>query len=60
MAWDELLSIAQVARVERQQARDTPPTACPYDGEPLKTVPDTGVLRCPADGWEWDGSPVDW
>lgn len=60
MAWDQLLGIVREARAEQAQARVTPPAACPNDGEPLKTVPDTGALRCPADGWEWDGGPVEW
>lgn len=57
MSWDELLSIVRVARAEQREARATPPAACPNDGEPLKTAPG-GALRCPADGWQWDGRPL--
>lgn len=59
MAWDELLGIAQQASAEQREALATPPSACPC-GWPLKTVPDTGALRCEADGWTWDGGPVEW
>lgn len=50
MSYEQLLSIMQEAARERQQEKDTPPVACPNDGEPLKTGPN-GQLYCPFDGW---------
>ena len=52
MSWEQLLSILDEAREERE--RIDPPTACPNDGEPLQRDPD-GNLRCGFDGWVWDG-----
>lgn len=52
-SWWTLLSIyetnAQFAREEREA-----PVACPNDGEPLERDP-RGKLRCPYDGWTYEG-----
>jgi hypothetical protein len=60
MSWEQLLSILRTAQTEAEDNRARPPEACPNDGEPLKTDPATGTLRCGFDGWEWDGQPVTW
>src|SRR5688572_18748759 len=53
--WDGLLNIIQLNRDEQRAWADAAPQACPHDGEPLVTGPD-GDLRCPGDGWIWDGT----
>lgn len=57
MSWEQLTEIYETAIAERQAVDDAAPTACPNDGEPLRTDPD-GKLRCGWDGWVWDGQPV--
>jgi hypothetical protein len=59
MSWDELLSIVRTDRAEQAANRAGPPSACPHDGEPLKTDLE-GKLRCPAGDWVWDNGPVTW
>lgn len=54
MSWDQLIAIAKEARDLAEKERNTPPAACPNDGEPLQTGPD-GVLYCPFDGWRYQG-----
>lgn len=54
--WEKLLSIFELNLDEQRSWIGTPPQACPRDGEPLKTDTE-GNLRCPADGWTWDGTP---
>lgn len=48
--WDTLLAISQEARQMRADDLARPPSACPNDGEPLRTAPD-GSLYCPWDMW---------
>jgi len=50
MAWQTLLSILAEARADADAAKTSPPTACPNDGEPLRSGP-RGELYCPFDGW---------
>jgi len=50
MSWRELLAIAEEAKAEDLREETTAPSACPHDGEPLRTDPD-GELRCPWCGW---------
>lgn len=57
--WYGVLSILQYCQETPEQWRNTTPTACPYDGTPLKGGPH-GELYCPFHGdtpWIWDGSP---
>ncbi len=51
--WYTLVSIGREMREIARQERSTPPSACPNDGEPLRTGPG-GRLFCRFDGWEWD------
>ncbi|MGW0587456.1 hypothetical protein [Streptosporangium sp. NPDC002607] len=50
--WRTLLDIAREATADRQAERERPPTACPNDGEPLRSGPG-GVLHCSFDGWQY-------
>lgn len=52
MAWEQLLSVYAEAEAYMRDEQKTPPTACPYDGEPLSTGRD-GVLHCRFDGYEY-------
>ena len=49
--WTYLNIIKEV----RTGANRKPLVACPNDGEPLREGPN-GVLFCPFDGWQADGS----
>lgn len=55
MSWWQLLDISKEARQIRQTQGDTPPVACPNDGEILYRD-NNGKLRCKFDGWVWDGA----
>lgn len=55
--WESLRSIFDAAVTDRETSDASAPLACPNDGEPLKAGPD-GELRCPFDGWMWDGRPI--
>jgi hypothetical protein len=55
--WNTLLNIIRTSDREREERDSTPPVACPNDGEPLREDPN-GQLRCPWDGWIWDGLPI--
>jgi hypothetical protein len=52
MGWEQLLNIRDQARAEHDAEMNTPPVACPNDGEPLQSGPG-GVLFCPFDGWQY-------
>lgn len=52
MSWEQLLSIRIAAADEARAEADTPPVACPNDGEPLEAGPN-GVLHCVFDGYTW-------
>jgi hypothetical protein len=53
-SWEQLGSIVAHARALADEARNTPPVACPQCGEPL--VRDrSGTLRCGFDGTRWAG-----
>lgn len=52
MSWQQLLSVYAEAEEYEREERSTPPTACPNDGEPLRTGPH-GELFCRFDGWHW-------
>jgi hypothetical protein len=52
MAWEQLLSIYAEAEAYVRDEQITPPTACPFDGEPLD-VGDNGVLHCPWGNYEY-------
>lgn len=57
MSWEQLQSIIESARRDRELDDATAPVACPNDGEPLETGPG-GELHCKFDGWIWDGQPI--
>jgi len=50
MAWEQLLAIRQEREQLAADEQLRPPSACPNDGEPLRTAPDGGLF-CPFDGW---------
>jgi hypothetical protein len=52
MAWEQLYSILVEASGYAREERTTPPTACPYDGEPLDAAPDNGLF-CPLGNYRW-------
>lgn len=56
-SWDQLGSIFAQAVADRETDDATDPVACPNDGEPLREDKN-GNLRCPFDGWIWDGRPI--
>ncbi|HEY1380909.1 MAG TPA: hypothetical protein VGF55_29180 [Gemmataceae bacterium] len=56
-SWYTLVDILNEAAEYARQERDTPPVACPNDGEPLRAGTD-GELYCPFDGWRPDGTYV--
>jgi hypothetical protein len=56
MSFRQLLDIYREAALDRQAEQSTPPTACPNDGEPLKTGL-RGELYCPFDGWRPEMDP---
>lgn len=51
-SWGQLVSILREAENDRRQRESIPPTACPNDGEPLRSAKD-GSLYCPFDSWRW-------
>ena len=57
--WEKLLSIIEEGRAEFEAEHNSPPVACPNDGELLQTGPD-GELYCPFDGWRPEGSASAW
>jgi large repetitive protein len=56
-SWYQIGAIFDTAVAEREDDDATLPVACPNDGEPLREDP-YGALRCPWDGWVWDGQPI--
>lgn len=56
MPWQQLVDIFQQQRDDIDAWRNADPQACPNDGTPLKVDIDNN-LRCPFDGWTWDGTP---
>lgn len=54
MGWYQLLDIINDNRQRQEMERNTPPSACPNDGEPLEQGVG-GTLHCRFDGWVWDG-----
>jgi hypothetical protein len=52
--WYSYLNIMSNNAAEMSRQANSPPVACPNDGEPLDTSVH-GVLFCPFDGWEWSG-----
>lgn len=48
--WETLAAISREAREMYAEDAARVPTACPNDGEPLRTGPD-GAPWCPWDGW---------
>jgi hypothetical protein len=52
MSWQQLIDIRREAAQLVHAQRVALPTACPRDGEPLRTGPG-GVLWCPFDGWQY-------
>lgn len=52
MSWYQLISIAEEAQSYVEDERTEPPTACPFDGEPLREAPRSG-LYCPLGDYEW-------
>lgn len=57
MSWYTYGAIVDEAIGFARDEASRPPTACPNDGEPLRTGPD-GELYCPYDGWRPNGSTV--
>lgn len=62
MGWGKggaLEAIRDLNRLAVTVERSQPPTACPYDGNPLKTGPNN-VLYCDMGDYEWprDGKPL--
>lgn len=51
-SWYQLSSIYAEAIGYVEQEKSEPPTACPFDGEPLDQGPD-GRLFCQVDGYSW-------
>ena len=54
MSWEQLLDIGTEAAQTAAAERTAPPTACPNDGEPLRSGPN-GELFCTFDGYRWTG-----
>lgn len=52
MSWDQMVSIVEEAVTYVEDERTTAPLACPYDGEPLREAPQSG-LYCPLGNYEW-------
>jgi hypothetical protein len=52
VSWEQLRSIAEQDRQEREFYAGQPPRACPNDGTPLETGPN-GELFCRHDGFSW-------
>lgn len=52
MAWEQLISIRDEAAAYRRDGLNTPPVACPFDGEPLDAGPN-GVRHCPWGNYEY-------
>lgn len=52
MAWEQLLSIFAEAEAYVRDEQDTPPSACPFDGEPLSPAPDGGLF-CKLGNYEY-------
>jgi hypothetical protein len=50
VSWQQLVDIVREGVAEAAAEQTEPPTACPNDGEPLRTGPDGG-LYCAWDGW---------
>ncbi len=50
MSWEQYLAIVKEGISEAQAELNSPPQACPNDGEPLRSGPN-GQLFCPFDGW---------
>lgn len=55
MSWEQLAVIAAEA-LEFRREDERRPSACPNDGEPLRTGPH-GEWFCPFDNWRWEGIP---
>jgi hypothetical protein len=58
VSWWQLLDVRKQARQEFGWWADSPPFACPNDGEPLRNAPpaDSGSsveLYCAYDGWSY-------
>lgn len=56
---DDYLAMVQAAREEDIQQAGVRPSDCPIDGTTLLEDPQ-GNLRCPFDGWVWDGRTPWW
>ncbi len=52
MSWEQLTSIVVEAIGYAQDEKTRPPTACPFDGEPLDPSPDGGLF-CPLGDYAW-------
>lgn len=54
MSWYQLTDIAVEAAAYKAKERTEPPLACPFDGEPLREMPNaSGGLYCPLGNYEW-------
>lgn len=52
MSWEQLRSIYLEAEAYARNEQTQPPSACPYDGEPLDAV-GRGILHCPWGDYEY-------
>lgn len=52
MSWEQLQSIVAEAVGYAREELSEPPSACPFDGEPLDAGPDGG-LACPLGNYQW-------
>jgi hypothetical protein len=53
----DLLATLREQAIQKDNWDSTQPMACPNDGTPLLQAPESGVLFCPFDGWQY---PRDW
>lgn len=56
MSWEQYSSLLAEAIGYVEDERTQPPTACPYDGEPLDEAP-RGGLFCPLGNYRWPQQP---
>lgn len=53
-----MLSIKAEGAAWKLKERTEPPLACPFDGEPLRSVPGGGIgLYCPLGNYRWPEQP---
>lgn len=55
MGYYSLLAVIDEAQTLKEEYDSQPPLCCPNDATPLSDGPD-GIVFCPFDGWQWDGT----